>query len=184
MSSRTGISHPFEALPPQGLVIIWPLLALTLLLFAALTVLNEPLKTAEAPWGMVSLQLAGTQAKASAVLRQWDPSASGYALLSLVGPDLLFLLVYSNSLALVCVWASAILPGRWRGVGSVLAWGQWIAGLLDVAENVALLTILLGSTSELWARLAQLCAIGKFVLVGLGILYPLLATGLWLTARR
>ena len=51
---------------------IFPWLVPSVLLFHVLIFLVDPLRTATAPWGILSLQLAGTGQRASAVIASWD----------------------------------------------------------------------------------------------------------------
>jgi hypothetical protein len=77
-------------------------------------------------------------------------------------------------LGLAALWSSRELRRRgWplAAVGVPLAWGQWAAALLDAAENITLLVMLLGLVTTPWPEIARACAIPKFLLIGLGILY-------------
>jgi len=62
-------------------------------------------------------------------------------------------------------------------VGYFLAWGQWLAGLFDAVENYALLTLLQGAAVEgvvpdsAAATLARQCALLKFGLIAVGLIY-------------
>ncbi len=46
-----------------------------------------------------------------------------------------------------------------------------IAALLDIVENIALIKLLLGSANELLPVVAKWCAIPKFSIVSVAILY-------------
>ena len=54
---------------------------------------------------------------------------------------------------------------------NLLAWGLWLAAISDAAENLALITELLGRNAAPWPQIAQICATIKFGLILLGILY-------------
>jgi nicotinamidase-related amidase len=56
-------------------------------------------------------------------------------------------------------------------VGVLLAWAQFGAGLLDALENYALIRVLLGSQREVWPVMARWCAVPKFLIVALGLVY-------------
>jgi hypothetical protein len=62
-----------------------------------------------------------------------------------------------------------------------LGYTQGAAGLLDAIENVALLRMLHGGVAQPWPRIARLCAIPKFAIVALGMLYVLAG---WLSGRK
>jgi len=109
----------------------------------------------------------------------WDERARRYAGFSL-GVDYLFMVAYSTTIALACVWAAGVLggtAGALATVGILLAWGQWLAALCDGGENAALTTMLLGSVREPWPAVAWWCATTKFCLIVAGILYALAAVG-------
>ncbi|WP_437529489.1 hypothetical protein WME79_47835 [Sorangium sp. So ce726] len=140
-------------------------------------VADKRLRTKAAPWGIISFELAGTRARVRSILDSWDEDARTSAAF-ILGLDYLFLTAYANGLALACVMGADALKERGlpgAGLGAPLAWGQWLAGLLDATENAALLRILRGSDEALWPPLARRCAQAKFGLAGAGIIYALLA---------
>ncbi|WP_437707098.1 hypothetical protein WMF45_25685 [Sorangium sp. So ce448] len=137
---------------------------------------DKRLRTEAAPCGIISFELAGTRARVRRILESWGDDARLSAAFSL-GVDYLFMAAYANGLALACVMGADALRTRGlpaAGLGAPLAWGQWLAGLLDATENAALLRILRGSDEPLWPPLARRCAQAKFFLVGAGIAYGLL----------
>ena len=69
-------------------------------------------------------------------------------------------------------------------VGIVLAWAQFAAATLDAVENYALIRVMLGSTPNLWPALARACAIPKFAIVGLGLLYLIVGLVMMPIVRR
>lgn len=110
---------------------------------------------------------------AEQVIKSWGEAAKIRAAFSL-GLDFLFLIVYSTTIGLACVWAAKVVQIRELplvNVGILLAWGQWLAALLDILENIALVIILFDPVKTNWSQLAKLCAISKFSLVILGMLY-------------
>ena len=76
-------------------------------------------------------------------------------------------------------------PPRRRGhdLGLALAWGQWLAALLDALENVALLRMLRGPETHPWPRVARWSAIPKFALVAAGALYAAVGACVHLAQR-
>ena len=88
--------------------------------------------------------------------------------------DYVFLLSYSTTIGLACVWTARFLHDRqWSlaRIGVPLAWVQWLAAVLDAIENYALITMLFGSVTSPWPQIAYWCAIIKFALVFLGMVY-------------
>ncbi|XXX79919.1 hypothetical protein WMF30_14200 [Sorangium sp. So ce134] len=169
--------HPFQWIPAeQRTPLLWSLLGLVVAGGAAAAAVDKRLRTETAPWGIVSFELAGTTERARRILASWDDAARASAAFSL-GVDYLLLAGYANGLALACVMGADALKKRGlpgAGLVAPLAWGQWLAGLLDATENAALLGILRGSDEALWPALARRCAQAKFCLVGAGITYALL----------
>jgi hypothetical protein len=179
------IPHPFQWLSKANQKrALWFLLPLTWIVMYALTRIGEPLRNSAAPNGIISFELAGTMARANEIGFSWAPANFFHAGLSL-GLDYLYMPLYAGSIALCCVLLS---QGSGRGLnlcGSLLAWGQLGAGGLDAAENYALIQVLLGEQAEFWPMLARLCAIPKFVIVALGLLFVLVAglVRLWQALR-
>ncbi len=149
------------------------LFILTVVVMVCLQIIGGPLATNAAPGGIVSYEFAGDMPTARAILESWGASGQVYAGLSL-GLDFLFLFAYAGSIGLGCVLVARKLasPGKlvYR-IGVWLAWGLLIAAFLDYLENYALIRILLGSELALWPAMAYWCAIPKFALVGVGLLF-------------
>jgi len=178
--------HPFEALPAsKRLAVLTPLLALTLILMVVMSQVGKPLITPAAPSGIISFEFAWSASGARRIIESWNETARLYAAFSL-GLDFLYLVAYSTTIGLACVWATSVI--RLRGwpldwIGIPLAWGQWLAALLDAVENIALFTALLGPIVEPWPRVALWCAALKFALVFAGLIYAALTFVAQLAAR-
>jgi len=178
--------HPFEALlASKRRAVFVPLLVLTLLLMVAMSQAGKPLINQVAPSGIVSFELAWSASRAQRIVESWSETARLYAAFGL-GLDFLYLVAYSTTIGLACVWATSVIrlrdwPLGW--VGIPLAWGQWLAALLDAVENVALFTVLLGPIVEPWPRVALWCATFKFALVFAGLIYAVLTCVAQLVAR-
>ena len=149
------------------------LMLLTIVPGILLGYIGQPLKTAQAPRGMVSFELAFTGARSEAIVRSWQSvrkNAKGSLQL-----DFVFIPLYSTTLALLCVLAGHFFERQhWSGLSTtaaVLAWYQWVAGLLDLVENWALLRLLNLSPpfpdSLPW--LVGCCAVFKFSLTILAL---------------
>jgi hypothetical protein len=166
------MTHPLTKLAPHSRkrVFLVGLLVTSVLTFV-LGWLGRGLKTAEAPNGIVSFELAGNQAAAHAMIASWHDPAIAWLSLEI---DFLYLLAYATTLALACLWVTAAAEARGaklRRIGVATAWAQWAAALLDATENVALMAVLADSPAELWPRLARACATAKFASIGLGLIY-------------
>ena len=165
------MTHPFltiSSITPLKLFFI--LLAACLLLLIVLG--SFPLKP-----NIISFELNARQ-----VLENWhdqepEKQPTKWALLSL-GLDFLFIVVYSNFLGFLCIWTAQGLPSNLKllfNIGIIVAWGQWLAAILDVIENIALITILFTEARPLLALIAKWSAIPKFGLIILGLSYSLIA---------
>ena len=124
---------------------------------------------------IVDYELAGSFAKASAIINAWDAQDRIRAGFNL-GIDYLYMPVYSTTIAMACVWGSIVLRAKgWRVIGVLLAWGLWMAAILDAIENFALATMLFGTVADPYPQIAQVCALCKFGLILLGLAYCALA---------
>ncbi|HLN60520.1 MAG TPA: DUF3376 domain-containing protein, partial [Symbiobacteriaceae bacterium] len=123
---------------------------------------------------IVAFELAGSLERANWLLSTWrekDPGALTRAALQL-GADYVFILGYAPLLALLSGLGALQLGAYWQPLatfGVLVAWGQLLAGLLDMVEDLGLIQVLAGTRNEAWPRLARYCAQAKFSLVGLGI---------------
>lgn len=171
------MNHPLQKIPENRVRVVFiVLLVATLLIMVIMNMVGAPLKTQAAPSGIISYELAGSATKSQIILDSWDESARQYAAFSL-GMDYLFMLFYSTTIALGCVWSGRVLASRAISlsvVGAPLAWGQWAAAVFDAVENIGLTLILFGADGQTWAPVARWCAIIKFGLIFLGITYSFL----------
>ncbi|NOY77011.1 MAG: hypothetical protein GXO76_03985 [Calditrichaeota bacterium] len=181
------MKRPFDWIPhTRRKRLFWGLLLLTFAAIIGLQIIDGHLKTAAAPSGIVSFELAGTQTQAQNILASWGEKGRVYAGLSL-GLDFLFLVAYSLLIALGCILVLPTLQAKSKflgGVGVFLAWSQFAAALLDSVENVSLIQVLVGSRLDVWPVLAQWCAIPKFTIVAAGIVYIFLGVLISLVAGR
>lgn len=176
--------HPLALIPTQyrpRLFIFF--LLLTLLVMVALNVLGAPLQTAAAPAGIISYEFSRDTAGANLILNSWDNLTKQYAALNL-GLDYLFMPAYAITIALACIWVGQAMGGRAYKTALWLAWGQWLAALLDAIENIALLKMLLDTTAAPYPQLAYWCATLKFALVILGIIFVLVGLAYRLFSSR
>ena len=176
----------------------WPLLALLLALSLWLGSRaggeGRLHNASVAPRGIISLERAGDPVTAKGIISFWDRWEGRTFAIQAIEIDFLFLVFYSTTLALGCVIAADrfYLIGRAKGdapaeagqdssqlsgwtrlgnFGILLAWGQWMAALLDVFENEALLRMLRHEPTRLNTMISWICADLKFALIGLGITY-------------
>jgi hypothetical protein len=178
--------HPFSFLPTHYWPgFFWPLLGLTTVLMIIFGISGAPLTTAAAPYGVVSFELAGSVEKTDLILNSWDADVQLRAAFGL-GLDYLFMAVYASTIALGCGIAARVLKrtgwplGSW---GSLLGWAVILAAILDSIENIALTTLIFGSVVSPWPEIARWCAIFKFALIFIGIVYVIYGAVVALVAR-
>lgn len=170
-----SIAHPFSFISAQARKSVFTVfLVLALLCFGLFAfVLDPPLRTAAAPWGIVSLELAWRTTTVSAILGSWDYADKVYAAFHL-GLDFLFILCYALVLGTGTQIASERLGRRFAGMGRTLGWGVILAALLDVAENILLFVMMTKGNFPPYSLFASLAATLKFLLLLLVLCYVLL----------
>lgn len=194
------MSHPLDFIPNNSRKpIFWALLAGTLSLFAVFRVLDTPLRTAAAPSGILSFELAGTPFQAQAIIDSWHEmayllsSVEGQPVPGLVsrayafavfglGLDYLFMPVYATALALGILLAAGRHPGWFTTFGAWLGWGAYAAALFDAVENYALARMLM--MNQVWSPYPEVAAFSasvKFILLSLGLVYALVG---WLWPKK
>jgi hypothetical protein len=179
--------HAFRFLIPTGQPAAFLVLTVSaLILMGSLQLIGAPLITDAAPAGIVSFELAGTVPAAQRMLASWQGEARIYAGLSL-GLDFLFMPAYAGAIGLGSVLVGRALRRRaiwWETAGMLLSWVLPLAAILDVVENIALIRLLLGATETIWPTLARWCALPKFALVALGLVFIVAGGLLTLLDRR
>jgi hypothetical protein len=159
------MTHPFSTISFDIFPIVFlPLLTLTIAVGFGLWYSTTTLKP-----GIVSFELHPL-----ATIKQWNELQKIQASFN-TGLDFLFLLAYSNTLALGCIWASRQFSLPWSGTGIWLAWGQWLAAGFDCLEDLALVAILFGFRSGVLDKITPIIAKSKFVLIAVGFLYVCVA---------
>lgn len=160
--------HPFQKIPNDKRLAVF--VSLCVVAFTLMIVMWA--KKVE-PQGIIPLELAGNVPAAQHIVSEWDMSSQRNPLFN-VRLDFLFLIAYSSTIGLACVWTAETIStdvGIVRSVGIGLAWGQWLAALLDVIENIALLFMLRVSVTNPFPTVALWCAVPKFELIAAGLLY-------------
>ena len=179
-------NHPWRALQGKvrvGLLRRTGILAVLLTIF--MTRIGAPLRSPEAPLGIVSLELARTPERAGRIVREWTPEQQATARRSL-RLDFTYLVVYALALSLACAALADAVQGRRASLGraaAALSWGSLIAGALDVVENLALFTVLRGGGSVTAPAIAFFAASLKFALL-VAALAVLVTGAAFLTLHR
>jgi len=158
----------------------------TIILLFIMNMVSQPLVTSQAPGGIVSFELAKTPASSTAIMNSWDSTQKLIAAFSL-GLDYLFILFYSMTLSLGCVWTTIVLKLNKPVIaliGVIVAWLQWAAAILDGIENYSLFRILLVESKFPYSQLAFYCAVLKFGIIFAGIIWCLYGLVTNITNKR
>ena len=127
--------------------------------------------------GIIAFELAGSSGRAHEIVTEWGSSGRSAAQLSLV-LDYGYLLGYGLFLAGACTAVAErfrrLGAARLASLGILLAWGALVAAGSDALENVNLLVVADGHTSQPWPGLALGFASLKFALLIPASLYALL----------
>ncbi len=162
--------HPLSRLTPDAQRRVFlPLLIATLLM----TLLFRFIGPAQP--NIVDYELAGSVSRATDIIHAWnenDRIRAGFNL----GIDYLYMPLYSTTIALACVWGAGVLKRKtWHTIGLLLAWSLWAAAIFDAIENLGLVVSLFGAPVAPWPVVSQVCAILKFTLLVLGLLYVIVS---------
>jgi hypothetical protein len=147
----------------------------TALFWVVLVVIDERLEATGGP-GITGLELAGSRERALEIMAEWGEHGRYLARLSL-WIDFGFMPAYGAFFALAAVATRDF--ARERGLpalakaGIVAPYMAVAAALFDVAENIVWLLVLGGHGGELGPPFASACAVLKFALIALAILYSL-----------
>lgn len=163
--------------------IILFLLAGTLFFFMTLRFQGRQLTTRTAPAGIVSLELAGSEANTAAILNQWREEGKTSAAKTNILIDFLFIPFYALLFYTLCGSISVRQHGKAASLGVLLAFFSLIAALFDVCENILMFSATYGMYGNLTALLTAFFAAAKFSLLALSLLYVILL-GLPLLIRK
>jgi hypothetical protein len=173
--------------PPQRKAIFILAVVVAVVMTLIMNVIGKPLITTAAPAGIVSFEMAGTSSQAQIILDSWDTRAKQFAAFSL-GFDYLYMLAYATAISLGCLLtALAIQEQSWPfgSLGAPIALGMWLAAAFDAVENLALSFILLGgAAAEIWPAIARFCALVKFSLIFIGLIYVFFGLASGVVRRR
>lgn len=180
--------HPTQVLSRAKRAVMFAAsLVIGFVLWYALQQLDLPLETAEARWGIVSLELSGTVERSQAIVDSWKGTALDNARSGLL-LDFIFPLCYSTVMTIACFWAASLF--RERGfrktawLATLIAWLQWPAAACDYVENIALWMQLRGPIQDPWPAIARDSAIIKFSIIGVGLCAVVAAAVVFVLRRR
>lgn len=129
------------------------------------------LRSNESKLGIVDLEFADTAARINVLLAHWDIAVVKMN----IRLDFLFIVCYVSFFAIACVYAAMRWPeGAWqRQSGMLLARLAFAAGVFDIAENLLMLQSIAGNYTDTSLVLTRYCAVLKFAVIGVVLLYLL-----------
>jgi hypothetical protein len=134
------------------------------------------------PGNIVGFEMAKTAPKAEQIIADWGKVGIEKATTSIY-LDFGFIIFYVAAISLGCFVAAAY--SDWDALAAqahYFAIAIWIAGALDVIENIAMLKTL-HQVNEQTISIAYYTAIVKFILVALAMLFILIASLVGITNR-
>jgi hypothetical protein len=159
-----------------NLRLILAFLAPTLLILFLIQRHGATLMNEKAPYGIVSLELAGKATEAQSIVDSWKKEGKTTTALGNIRLDFLFIPFYSILLYMACGTLATFKPSRPQRVGAWIAFGSLLAGLFDVLENVAMTAILRGMSGTGLAPVTSALATAKHALLGAALAYILFST--------
>ena len=145
---------------------------LFLICSVALFIIDGYIKNETVPNGIVSVEFIYSIENFNTAMLSWDGVAKSALGMSL-GLDFLYIVFYSLCLYLLLILVAETLERSSNTISQLLyamAYFTPCIGALDVVENWGLIQMLLGSQSDLWAKLAFYCAAIKFSCIALCVL--------------
>lgn len=163
--------HPLESWEPTTLGWLLAISAvLSFLLFLRMEAVGRGLRSSRAPLGITSLAMSISARESQEVLADWAENGRADARRLLV-VDSCFIPAFSTTLTILVLFAARWFAEqdlrRLHDLALILAWGPWMAGLLDFAENATLMRIVHAYPliAESLSGSAYWFARGKFLLI-------------------
>ena len=132
---------------------------------------STTLKTTATPCGILNLEFAYSETKATNVLMAWAPNTAIDNITVAINNtryDFLFLFFYATFLFVTCKKIALIKNSK---AGIIIANGAVAAGLLDMVENAGMLITLSGNTSGTIALLTVIFSVIKWILALTALAY-------------
>jgi hypothetical protein len=141
----------------------------SLLMIVVMRFQGSSLKTTTSPRGIIDLEFANTPQRLHELLLRWDISVVKMN----IWLDFLFIVSYVLFLSIaagLCAekWPERSVP---RQAGLFFAKITYVAGILDIAENLLMLQSIQGNFTDVSLQLTFYCAAVKFILAALILIY-------------
>jgi hypothetical protein len=142
-------------------------LAFTAIMILVLRIQGQSLITPASPNGILDLEFAGNASRLAQLRLFWNGTTLFYNILL----DFLLIVAYVWLLMTGCRLAGH--KGRWEKAGEVFRTLSLAAGLFDVCENFLMLLIWQEKFSAGLLKMVFICALVKFALVAIILLFLL-----------
>lgn len=144
----------------------------SVVMFIVLRIQGSDLKTPVSKRAIVDLEFADTVKRVQELFAVWNVQTVKIN----VWIDFLFIIAYVSFLSLAAKATAAKLKnGFFKQAGIFFSRLAFVAGLLDVCENIFMLQTTAGNYSAISLTLTFYCASFKFIFAGLIILYLLIS---------
>lgn len=134
-------------IPKTALLLVFvTLIAGTSAMMVVLQRHGAPLKT-KGGYKIGCLELAPSAGKAKEIIKAWSDNSLLDVALEDIRFDYAFIALYTATLAMACFFGAGLFGGWFARAGTILGWLMFVAGLMDVFEN-------LGMTAEIGGNYA------------------------------
>jgi len=149
---------------------------------------GKTLKTEITPLGILDLEFTHYGVRAEKILIAWSAQGDTGSIINDAKRntylDFIFLLFYSSFLFCSCKLMVKKGVATYKKIANLFAYASLAAGFLDILENIGMLKILNGSVSGSITFFTTACAILKWTLVILVILFLLIGLIVKLLPRK
>jgi hypothetical protein len=164
-------THPFSKIPTRNLVWMFVICAVTFFILTAILLdWDQQIRHRSAPFGIFSFEMAWSVEGLTRVVGPWTDEVRAITL-RITLFDYIYLMSYSTSLVLLCLFLSRWARRRhflgWQRFWEQVAWAPWLAALFDVIENTVSIPLILTKPTSPWPQIMTTCAAIKFSIVGL-----------------
>lgn len=133
---------------------------------------GNKLRTSVSPRSIIDLEFAATPKRLSELISVWDISIVKMN----IWLDFLFIISYVLFLSLAAELCARKWPaGIMRQTGLTLAWAAYVAGILDIAENILMLQSIDGYFTTTTLQLTYYFGAVKFMLAAITVFYLLIS---------
>src|SRR3954454_3168338 len=143
-------------IPDKALLLVFlVLLAGTIVMTIVLGRHGAPLKTIGG-YKIGALELAPNSDRAAKIITSWRKHNLLDLALEDIRFDYAFIALYTAALALTCFFGAIVWGGWFARAGTILGWAMFVAGLMDVLEDLGMATEIGGNYLR---RAARLCGV-------------------------